>query len=70
MIRNACRTAERVGFDPATGLHMEEVPTVPEPVVLEDSKYVVRLVRCRSHNLNQQWIVLQADMKFIESCLP
>ncbi|XP_048740220.2 peregrin-like isoform X2 [Ostrea edulis] len=36
VIRNACRTAERVGFDPATGLHMEEVPTVPEPVVLED----------------------------------
>jgi hypothetical protein len=40
VIRNACRTAERVGFDPATGLHLEEVPTVPEPVVLEDSKSV------------------------------
>lgn len=36
VIRNACRTAERVGYDPATGLHMEQVPSVPEPVVLED----------------------------------
>lgn len=36
VIRNACCTAERVGYDPATGLHMEQVPSVPEPVVLED----------------------------------
>ncbi|XP_061178693.1 peregrin-like isoform X3 [Saccostrea echinata] len=36
VIRTARRTAERVGYDPATGLHMEQVPTVPEPVVLED----------------------------------
>ncbi|XP_022298167.2 peregrin-like isoform X2 [Crassostrea virginica] len=36
VIRNSRRTAERVGYDPATGLHMEQVPTVPEPVVLED----------------------------------
>ena len=41
VIRFARRTAERVGYDPETGLHLEEAPeTKKEPVILEDCMYL------------------------------
>ena len=40
IIRSARRTAERVGYDPDTGLHLPEAPQEQkkEPVILEDCK--------------------------------
>ena len=39
MIRGAKRMAERVGFDPETGLLTEEAPKIQENInILEDSK--------------------------------
>ena len=44
VIRASRRTVERVGFDPATGLHLENAPLVPEPVVLEDCKLLTQYI--------------------------
>jgi len=50
IIRQARRTAERVGYDPDTGLHLPEPPADQqrEPVILEDCKQL-----CTIHSFRQ-----------------
>ena len=71
IIRSARRTAERVGYDPDTGLHLPEAPQEQkkEPVILEDCKWKKNLISQAYNGLiqNLRWTSLFLDIEQVKS---